>query len=91
MFLVDEDIWDRALASHLRQSALDCRTIINLIQFKSIEFGSHLVQKLLGSFAIRAPRLAEDSNGVVVNDVLGLSLSSRHRGGIDGSRSKEAA
>lgn len=90
MLLADPNAWDSRLAGHFSESALDCGTIVNLIQFYSVIFSAQFAQQSLCSSAVWAVGLAEDGNSVVVNDALGLGLCCGHGGWIN-ARAEESA
>jgi hypothetical protein len=58
----------------------------NLIQLNRIKLCAALAQKLLCLAAVRAVALAEDGDGVLVNDGLNLGLGGGHGGGRGGAR-----
>jgi hypothetical protein len=58
----------------------------NLIQLDSIKLCAALAQQLLGLAAVWAVALAEDGDGVLVNDGLDLGLCGGHGGGRGGAR-----
>jgi len=53
----------------------------NLVQLDGVELGALLAQQLLGGFAVRAVALAEDGDGVVVDDLLRFGLGGGNHGG----------
>jgi len=90
VLLLDEDVWNGCLASHLTESSLDSRSVIDLVELDGVVLGAHLAQQRLGGLAVRAVGLAEDSDGIVVNDALSLGLCRGHGGGV-GSCGEETA
>jgi hypothetical protein len=58
----------------------------DLVQLNRIELGTALAQKLLCLAAVGAVALAEDGDGVLVNDGLDLGLCGGHGGGRGGAR-----
>lgn len=62
----------------------------NLIQLNRKELGATLAQQLLRGAAVRAVRLAEDGDGVLVDDGLHFGLGGRHGGGRGGAREEAA-
>jgi hypothetical protein len=58
----------------------------NLIQLNSIKLCTALAQQLLCLATVRAVALAEDGNGVLVNNGLDLGLCGGHGGGRGGAR-----
>jgi len=63
-----------------------CSKHTNLIQLDSEKLGPLLAQQLLGSFAVRAITLAEDGDGIVVDDLLRFGFGGRgHGGGYGGA------
>jgi len=81
VLLLDEYVRDGSLASEFSKGVLDVCSVIDLIEIDRVEIGAQIRQEVLGSFAIRAVGLAEDSDSIVVNDSLGLDFGSRHSGG----------
>lgn len=55
--------------------------LTNLIQFNGSELSIKAAEKTLAGSAVRAVRLGEDNDGVLVNEALGLSLCGGHCGG----------
>jgi hypothetical protein len=58
----------------------------NLIQLNRIKLCAALAQQLLRLATVRAVALAEDGDGVLVNDALDLGLGGGHGGGRGGAR-----
>lgn len=57
----------------------------NLVQLDREELGSAVAQQLLGGLAVWAVALAEDGDGVLVDDGLHLGLCGGHGGGAVGA------
>ena len=55
--------------------------LTNLIQFNGSELSIKAAEETLAGSAVRAVRLGEDNDGVLVNEALGLSLCGGHSGG----------
>jgi len=90
VLLLDEDVWDGALTSQTLESILDSGSIIDLVELNGIVLGAQLAQERLAGLAVRAVRLAEDSDSIVINDGLSLGLCCRHSGGVGGCRKESA-
>jgi len=54
--------------------------LTNLIQFNGSELSIEAAEKTLAGSTIRAVRLGEDNDGVLINEALGLSLCGGHCG-----------
>lgn len=63
----------------------------NLVQLQSSVLGTELVQQLLGGIAVRAVRLGEDDDAVLVDQGLGLGLCGSHGGGVGSGEGAEEA
>jgi len=74
VLVVNEDVRDGALVGDVFESVLNCAAIVDLIQLNDVRLDAHLAQQGLGRLAIRAIRLGEDSDGVVVDDILRFGL-----------------
>ena len=63
----------------------------DLIKLENLVLGTQLGQQILAGLAVRAIRLGEDDDAVVVNEVLSLGLGSGHGGGRGAGEGAEEA
>lgn len=73
----DEDVRHSALAGLLTQVALDARAVLVLVELQDADLGLVNLQRrddALRARAVRAVRLAKDSNGVLGDELLKISL-----------------
>jgi len=78
VLLGNEDVGDGALGGELLKRILDRSTIIDLIELDGVILCAKFREQALGGLAVGAIALAEDGDGVFVDDALSFSFGSRH-------------
>ena len=68
-----------------------CELRTDLVQFDGVEFRARVGEQLLGVLAVRAVGLAEDGDGVLVDDGLDFCLCGGHCGGGGAAGAAEEA
>jgi hypothetical protein len=63
----------------------------DLIKLENLVLGTQLGQQILAGLAVRAVRLGEDDDAVVVNELLSLGLGGGHGGGRGAGEGAEEA
>lgn len=86
MLLSNEDVGHSALTGDVSKRALDITAVVDLVELDGIELGAGLGEELLRGAAVRAVRLAEDGDGVLVDDALDFGLGCGHGGWRGGAR-----
>lgn len=65
------------------------KSLTILVQLEELKVRTQILQQLLAGVAVRAVRLGENNNGIVVDEGLGTILSGGHDGGCRGGEGAE--